>query len=884
MAILVMLVVANRSALSAEISGLVTDRSSNNPIAGATIVIAGSALGGVTDSQGHYRISGVPRGRHTVLARSIGYDTVAYQVDLLDDEAELSLNFSLPLNPVRSREIIIRSMTDRETDASARMTERTAPNVLSVLSAQSIARYPDASTAEVAKRIPGLSITRVRGEARQVIVRGMEGRYNNTLIDGVKMPSPSTNTHEVQLDYLASDLLQRVEVTKSLIPSMEADAIGGSVNLVMRSAPEHFLLRTRVGTGYNSTLLHNDLVSFRTDSIQADPLEIHGRGYQSRPEDFTRDNLKLIRGRALPDLIAECTVGDRLIDGRIGFIAGGSLQRSSQHSETVRNYDAVDADNTLFFVRRQYRLHGHEKTRWGATARIDYLLDENNTLQISCNGFMRQNLETRLINDTNLVYSPVLYLGSRTVYQIHSLADIVLSGNHSSGAFKLNWRGGWAEATQSKPDRAEFTTTQALVGDSVVSAPVFYSLSRDWQHNDDRDLFAGGDLEWKGLSASGLTVTAGMLVRGKERSNYQNEYRLQPVTDSLNQVPLFRSIDETRWQVENTGGTPQYASNNYTCRENVTGVYLMGSWSNGDWNVLAGARLEATAGTYSTYDARRMALASASKYYTDLLPSISLRYALSAVTNIRLGAGQTISRPNYFDLVPYNFIGEEVREMGNPKLRRTISTNVDLKFETFPGVERRFSVGAFYKSIVDPIESTLDISDPALPTIIPKNLGVATNFGVEVVAGTELLEYFTLQANYTYTHSTITSDKLVNDRAAGRVLVVPQSRPLQGQSEHVGNLALGFSHPFWGTTGQLSFTFTGRRIAEVSAYMGLDHYESDFPLLDLSLEQHLAGNLSLFLRLNNLLNARYEVRVLDGPLIEQEQFGQTATLGFNYHY
>jgi outer membrane receptor for ferrienterochelin and colicin len=881
---LLLMLSAQRQVVAATIQGTVVDSATSQGIIGATISIENTSYGGVTDKHGEFRIEYLPVGHYRLKIRSLGYNTFELPVSLDQSDRVVTVKAVMSVQPLNSSEIVVRARIDRESETSARLSERTAPSIVAILSAQAIARYPDASIAETAKRVPGLSITRVRGEAREAIVRGMEGRYNNTLIDGVKVPSPSTNTRSLQLDYLASDLLQRIEVTKSLTPDMEADAIGGSVNLLMRTAPDRFLLRTRIGTGYNSTLVGNDLVTFRTDSVLPDPLETHGSGYQVKPSDFPRDNLKLVRRQALPDLIGEFTLGDRLLDAHLGYIVSGSLQRTSQHSESIRNYDAVDADNNLVLVRRQYRLHGHEKSRWGANAKLDYIFDDHHDAQLSFTGFMRQNLETRIINDTNLVYSPVLYQGSRSVSQTHLLTGIVLSGRDNLGTVEIEWRGGWSDARQTKPDRAEFTTSSALVGDSVASAPVFYSMLRDWQHNNDRDIFGGLDAAWKGLSDLGVTIKAGAQYRIKDRENYQNEYHLVPVTDSLDRVPYFTSIDEQQWEVKNTGGTPEYASNNYTAREEVTAAYLLGTWKSGGWNVLAGARLESTVARYATNDANRLANISAEKRYADILPSLHIRYAIDEQANLRLSLGQSISRPSYFDLVPYNYIGEEVREMGNPQLKRTLATNIDLKYETFPDVDRRFSIGAFYKLISNPVEYVLDLHDPALPTITPRNLGDATNFGVEVIAGIDLPKYFNLQGNYTYTHSTITTDKLVNDRIAGKVLIVQETRPLQGQSMHVGNIALGFNQAEWGTFAQLSFSFTGKRIAQVSVYRGYDHYESDYLLLDFSFQQHLSGNLSLFLRLNNLLNTMYQVRVANGPVVEQEAFGRTATVGFNYNY
>ena len=383
--------------------------------------------------------------------------------------------------------------------------------------------------------------------------------------------------------------------------------------------------------------------------------------------------------QASPNWLGEFTVGDRFLDSRLGFILAGSVQQTYQRSESVHNYDAVDADNRGYLVQRQQRFHGHDKTKWGVNSKVDYIFDESNDVQLSLVGFLRQNRETRILHDTNFIFSPVLYVSNRTVFQTYSLADVVLSGHDDLGAVDIKWRGGWAQAEQSKADRAELTTSAALSGDTVVSDRVFYASLRDWQHNNDRDLFAGVDLVWRGLSDIGFTITGGGLHRSKSRDNYQNEYRLKPVPDSLGHLSAFTSVDDVPWQVLNTGGTPEFANNNYTVNEQVTAAYLMGSWSSSNWNILAGARLESTGADYATFDVNELAQVSAKKSFADLLPSLHVRYALTEASNLRFSAGQTISRPNYFDLVPYNYVGDEFREMGNPNLRRTLATNIDLQ-------------------------------------------------------------------------------------------------------------------------------------------------------------------------------------------------------------
>ena len=130
--------------------------------------------------------------------------------------------------------------------------QKTAPNITNVVSADQIGAFPDPNAAEALQRIPGISIQRDQGEGRYVIIRGTEPRLNATLIDGERIPAPEANVRQVALDVIPADLLQAIEVSKALTPDMDADAIGGSVNLVMKEAPDTLRVFGSIGGGYNS--------------------------------------------------------------------------------------------------------------------------------------------------------------------------------------------------------------------------------------------------------------------------------------------------------------------------------------------------------------------------------------------------------------------------------------------------------------------------------------------------------------------------------------------------------------------------------------------------------------------------------------------------------
>jgi outer membrane receptor protein involved in Fe transport len=184
--------------------------------------------------------------------------------------------------------------------------------------------------------------------------------------------------------------------------------------------------------------------------------------------------------------------------------------------------------------------------------------------------------------------------------------------------------------------------------------------------------------------------------------------------------------------------------------------------------------------------------------------------------------------------------------------------NLDLRYELFPGLADQLLVGAFYKRLQNPIEYFVtNAKGPSSLFLVPQNTGQATNYGAEAVF-TQYWGMFGVSANYTYTHSRVTTTKrlyTLTQTSGVQTENVSQTRPLQGQADHVGNLSLLLKNPRWGLDAQLALAYTGNRIVQVSPYYGLDIWAKPITQLDLSLEKQLTRHFVFFAKVNNLTNA-----------------------------
>jgi TonB-dependent receptor len=227
--------------------------------------------------------------------------------------------------------------------------------------------------------------------------------------------------------------------------------------------------------------------------------------------------------------------------------------------------------------------------------------------------------------------------------------------------------------------------------------------------------------------------------------------------------------------------------------------------------------------------------------------------------NLRLSYYKSISRPGFGDLVPItDNSNNEFTFLGNPYLKHVRADNLDLRYEWFPGLLDEILVGAFYKKLENPIEYFVTQADgPSALFIKPQNTNEATNYGAEAVV-TKYFGMFGVSANYTYTHSRITTAKLLYTYVAGvgnQTETVNQTRPLQGQANNIGNVSLLFKDQKIGLDVQLALAYTGDRIAQVSPYANLDIWQKPFTQLDLSLEKRISHHFTFFGKINNLTNA-----------------------------
>jgi hypothetical protein len=895
------------------LKGHVYDQKTGEPLVGVTVILEQTKLVALTGLDGSFEFKKVTPGQFTLVISHLTYKTLSQQVTVVEKDNPY-INVYLSERSSKSlSEVIVSANSKASTEKTARKLEQKSVQIMNVVSGAAIEVSPDLTVANVVQRVSGVSIERSsNGDGQYAILRGMDKRYNYTLINGVKIPSPDNKYRYVPLDLFPSELLERLEVYKTLTPNMEGDAIGGAVNMVMKDAPNKLSLNANVATGYSQMLLDKGYTGFDHKGINGQsPYEAHGKNYNATPKDFATGTLNYQSKNFTPNVVAGLSVGQRFFDNKLGVILAGSFQNNYRGTtSTFYNSAAVETDKIQVITGMQNRQYSEQQKRSGIHGKIDYAFNDNNKLSLYTSYMNLQSYQTRsaiTTNVSNADFDPAAG-NAQITYDDRSrkinqrIYTSNLHGEHKllPGKLKLHWSAVVSSAQNEVPDNTTISV-YGLRKNFVETRTTVDQSYRRWERNTDNDIAGYADLTYTAkIAHTKVDFSAGGLYRDKQRSSFYNNYNFKPANVNALYGKDFTSYTDIQWEIQKATGSVDNGLT-YDASEKTTAGYGMFKFKAASLEVTGGVRVEHTDQGYHMLFPKGEKRPTGNQVYTDVLPSLTLKYELSKDQNLHAAYFRSLNRPGFFELVPGPVKQEDYTETGNPDLKRAIADNLDLRYELFPNHTDQLLVGVFYKRIQDPIENTI------VPGGIrgqdqfymPGNFGTARNYGLEI----DYIKFFHkigIKANYTYTNSAITTPKSYryrNDKGDLVPGVVEQTRPLYGQSAHIGNLSLLYKDTQHGWDAQLAGGYTGPRINVVSQFVDNDFWQKGFIQMDISVEKRFRNNFSIYAKAGNLLNTPTEIFIkganeknADIPgqgkanetLIRKEYYKQTYLLGVRY--
>ena len=889
------LLITLTTASAASLKGYVYDQKTGEALVGATVNIAGTDKTILTGLDGSFEFKHPATGKFSLNVSYISYKKFSQEITILAEDNPIIKVYLTETKDNDLNEVIIASKGDGASEKTARRIEQQATQLMNVVSGRAIETSPDLTVANVIQRVSGVSVERSsNGDGQYAILRGMDKRYNYTLVNGVKIPSPDSKYRYVPLDIFPAELLDRLEIYKSLTPNMEGDAVGGVVNMVMKDAPDRLHINANIAGGYSQMFFDRDFMSYRASAINSlSPYEINGRTYQATPSDFPKGTVDYKLAKPSPNLVGGISIGQRFLKNKLGVLIAGSIQETFKgNNSTFFNSAVVDAQNRFGTITNvSERKYSEQQDRYGLHAKLDYVFNPRHKLSFYNMYTDLKSLQIRdaVSTDFSTGYNQAagnaeLGYSTRARQSQQKIYSGTLHGDHNllENKLKVQWSAVYASALNDVPDN----TTISLSGkrENFIDRRTVVKTNgttRRWERNTDDDLAGYLDVTYSiPFANSNLDITGGGLYRDKQRSSFYNNYTLTPASTTALYGIDFQNYTDINFLIQNPAGGVNN-SLTYDASEKIAAGYGMLKYKTSKTEVTTGLRVENTDQGYQMLFPAGETRPSGNQKYTDYLPSVNIMYELTPHQHLRASYFRSLNRPGFYELVPGGVVQEEYKEKGNPDLKRALADNYDLRYQFFPKGSDQLMAGVFYKRIKNPIEYIFlaDAVRGQDTYYTPGNFGNAVNYGLELDY-IKFINSFGLKANYTYTHSSITTPKdarIIDEAGNPKKISVDQTRPLFGQSAHIGNLSLLYKSTTQGLDIQIAGSYTGPRINTVSQFVDNDLWQKGFVQMDASAEQRVKKNFSVFAKVGNLLNTPAKLFIKGSNPINVTIPGQSNT-------
>jgi TonB-dependent receptor len=867
------------------VAGRIVDGNTGDYLPGANVLLEGTTMGAATDREGFFMISNVPEGTYQLVVNYIGYEDYSTDVTVSSTGQRVVMDeIGLTMSAMETDVIVVEGQLEGQLKALNQ--QRVAPNIKNVVSREQMEQFPDYTTADAVRRLPGVYISRDQGEGRYVLVRGTEPRLSNVKVNGEELATSRQEERYTQLDIIGSNQMASIEVIKALTPDMDGDAIGGTVNLVTRSAFDYAGRRLRVTAG---------------------------GGYAN------------LRGTALYQ--GKLSYSDRFLDDKnFGLTVTANWDRTDkgQHN-TEKEYDET-GDREWGLADADLRDYYNLRDRIGVGATFEYRFNPQHRLVVGgmYNKFddNQQRTRSRFRFDRGDYSSDgTSVTGARNVLESFDRLETAIQTQFSGGGFHqfdpflLDWKVAYSGASEEADPHLEsewevrgidytidysdpkFPDWQQTNADEVdrMDPDVYELQGFDWRHRKSTDMNIVGVLNFTipiTISNINSELKIGGKVRMKEKDrgdtriryswegddpvfmgNYatvqtakdflQDHYVYGPTSDTEAIKKLFNDNVGTNLIGEEDIGDTR--GQKYLAKEDIYAGYAMLTVSRNDLMHQFGFRYEATyndyQGTLLLYDEdgefSNDRPVKNSRDYGLFLPMIHTKWQFERMGNIRFALTRTMARPNYWDLVPFASVYPEDEEIvrGNPDLDVTTSWNFDLMAEHYFVGVGVLSGGVFYKDMNDIIFiGTRRIEGgnfDGYEEEVPLNGGKASLVGIELNWQQQLnflpgfWAGFGIYANYTHTWA---KSDLIEEVREGEDF-------LPGQSGDVGNLAISYE---WGRfTSRVSMMYQGEYLDEVGGEEdgSEDIWKDEFFSIDVSAAYKILPQLDIFAEFVNVIDA-----------------------------
>ncbi len=907
--------------LSAQTSSLVVGKvmsEEGKPLADAMVLFKNTPSV-TSDVDGKFNVS-VQIGQTEYVCFAAGFDTLVEKFEVNAENNFLTIVLSNTQKMI-GVDIQAKKKVKANTVTMAIETKKMAAGMVEAISAEDFQKTNIRTTSDALKRIPGATIM----DGKFANIRGMFDRYNAGYLNGAPLPSTESDRKAFSFDIIPAALLDNIIVVKSATPDVIGDFGGGIIKINTKSIPEKLSQNVSIGFQYNTITTFQDVKSF--EMLGSEYLGIPASAHKipelnamkpgssatvnvAETKKFNND-WKIHNVQPLLSPRFSYSVGKPFKIGKkeLGFLVSVNYALTQKYSRGL----VENRDYGTNYVYKSFNddIYG-TNVQNGGIANLSFKINNKNRIDFRNLLSLTYDANTTVRNGISDKDNDLYGEAYSNMVSFNRLLSSQLNGTHSFGQNKhsLNWVLNYGNTNREIPDFR--IANYALPGQTdrqLVINPFFNTgTGRFFSNLDEQTYSASVDYGYTIKAGKNTHVMkTGAYLQNRNRTFLSRQFVYGPMGTSLysNNLPEIdlaatnfaeNTLYLTEIDVTDKGEYDAFSklAAGYVMFENHFPIFVKDNKPY-SLKVIYGVRYEQFEQELDNAYFRKLStITTVTKKMatpgvnSDWLPSINVTVPVSANMSVRAAAYKTLNRPELRELAPFAFYNFNINSeiLGNNKLQRATIDNYDVRWEFFGKKEDMFSIGGFYKRITNPIEFSLDPTQPLIRTFTYQNERIADNFGLEIEARKNLAKLvvwtglnFFKDLTFYGNLSLIQSEIKFGQNSNGVV-----SRPLQGQSPYVVNLSLFYENKH-GLQINTSFNKIGQRIAYIGVpqsvqRFGADIYEYGRSVWDLQIGKKVGKKGLVKLTIGDILaqkNVFYQDLDKNGQLSDSEYNATTKT-------
>ncbi len=841
-------VILNISAQKGRITGKILDSKTGAALANATVKLEPGNKSLTADLNGVFAFSNLPTGTYSITANYVSYSPKT-DAGVILKNGETVIH-DVVLDPVSASlaNVTVKGRRINKESASALLAlQKNRSSISDGISAEVIRRTPDKSAGDVIKRVSGASLQ----DDKFAVIRGLNDRYNNSLLNGATLPSSESDRKAFAFDIFPANLLDNIIIAKTATPDLPGEFAGGIIMVNTKSIPDQNFQSLSLGTGYNSLATFKNSIGYKGGkwNYLNDDKDFPGvvppfKYFPTRFADQEALARKFINNWGLanstfgPNLSLQYTIGRNFRDENgkdfAGMLLSITYNKTNSFFDTNRKLfenDGTDPNlpsiKTADFTNTIYST----KILAGVLGNFSFKINNNNIFNfknifnISSDDRLIQRVGERDINPMD--NSSVLIKQNARVFNGNKFYSSQVEGQHyiPTAKLKMIWSGFYTNVTRTNPSRNDTyildindNTYKAQIGDGANDNDAGTMKTILTEEN-----IKGGQFDVIKNLNIGKAITAefksGFSYQIRNRQFDSRRLGFAPGR-TFNYSIINQSIDSLFDEANMGKGGFRVVDKSapfdtYNGNTNTVAYYAMLDQRLFKIiRVIYGGRVENFVMKLNSVKSDFVTPLNYDNKVNTFLPSANVVVAISDKQNLRVCYSQTVNRPEFREVAPFLFYDYSTgfTVTGNDTLKAAKIYNYDLRYEIYPGRGQVFSVTGFYKKFKTPIETVYQLN-AVNPNISYQNSPDATNIGAEaevrILVGSlfrskgAILNNLTMMANYAYIKSRVVipySDEIKVERS------------LQGQSPYVLNGGLLYNDEKYGFGFSAFVNRTGARI------------------------------------------------------------------------